>query len=249
METVAAGLGGVILACALLPLLLVAYHAAVYRWFRVPPPLVARTRPLTAMRALVVALVGATLCYLVPVALFVPYAADAGIPDGTALNPVSGGPAEKAGLRSGDRALAIDEHPVATFEQLRTRVMAGGDRVALRYEREGEVRSVTIEKNDQGMIGVQSARRKLSLVEALPEAFVMPARVVAYRLYDDAAQMSGPVAIVSTNARDAQRQFLAFFAVLLSLNLGTLYLCYGLAVVLDLRARANYQARLARQTM
>jgi membrane-associated protease RseP (regulator of RpoE activity) len=54
-------------------------------------------------------------------------------------------PAAAAGLRSGDRIVAIDGQPVSSFDQLRT-VLAdkAGRRIAVSYERDGEVRTTSV---------------------------------------------------------------------------------------------------------
>jgi S1-C subfamily serine protease len=48
----------------------------------------------------------------------------------------AGGPAAQAGIRPGDRILSVTGAPVATVAQLRDRVKAAGDEVALLIQRE-----------------------------------------------------------------------------------------------------------------
>jgi putative serine protease PepD len=59
----------------------------------------------------------------------------------------SGGPADKAGLRPGDKLLRLEDHKTATLAELRQVLQdhKPGDRVALEFERAGKKRVVTIE--------------------------------------------------------------------------------------------------------
>ncbi|MFO0235056.1 MAG: PDZ domain-containing protein, partial [Burkholderiales bacterium] len=64
-----------------------------------------------------------------------PGEAGAGEPAGLLVES-AGGPAAQAGIRPGDRILSVNGAPVATVAQLRDRVKAAGDEVALLIQRE-----------------------------------------------------------------------------------------------------------------
>ncbi|MCZ8106013.1 MAG: Do family serine endopeptidase, partial [Burkholderiales bacterium] len=64
-----------------------------------------------------------------------PGEAGAGEPAGLLVES-AGGPAAQAGIRPGDRILSVNGAPVATVAQLRDRVKAAGDAVALLIQRE-----------------------------------------------------------------------------------------------------------------
>lgn len=101
-----------------------------------------------------------------------------------------GSPAEKAGLQSGDRILAVEDEPVSNWIELVERIRAApGETLSLRIERDGGQRTLTVtpavetdangERIGRIGAGVQSVswpedmRRKtqLGLVRAVPEAF------------------------------------------------------------------------------
>ncbi|MDR7329589.1 M50 family metallopeptidase [Corynebacterium guangdongense] len=107
-------------------------------------------------------------------------------PDGTLAECVGAGPAAAAGVRPGDRILALDGEPVVDFLDLRDRVQARpGDTVVLSVERDGDVRKVAVELEtvirytesgetvEAGSVGLQSAStvRKFGPLEAVPATF------------------------------------------------------------------------------
>jgi serine protease Do len=59
---------------------------------------------------------------------------------------VRGSPAEQAGLRAGDRVVAVNGHPVEAYQQLHRRVaiLAPGTEVRVTVQREGETRDVRV---------------------------------------------------------------------------------------------------------
>ncbi|XOZ34878.1 RIP metalloprotease RseP [Halomonadaceae bacterium KBTZ08] len=101
----------------------------------------------------------------------------------------AGSPAERAGLQSGDRILAVDDEPVSDWLELVERIRAApGESLSLRIERDGSERTITVtpaaETDSEGErigrigAGVQSVswpddmRRQTQLgpVRAVPEA-------------------------------------------------------------------------------
>ncbi|HLV52685.1 MAG TPA: RIP metalloprotease RseP [Cryomorphaceae bacterium] len=65
---------------------------------------------------------------------------------------LAGGPADKAGLRKGDRVLAIDESPVESFQELVMALQTNkGQSISLRVENDGAEREVnaTVDENGQ----------------------------------------------------------------------------------------------------
>lgn len=71
-------------------------------------------------------------------------------------------PAMRAGLKRGDRILAIGGQPVRTQQEVRAQVQGNaGKPLRLEVEREGKKQELTVTPNDKGMIGVQFAETLL----------------------------------------------------------------------------------------
>jgi membrane-associated protease RseP (regulator of RpoE activity) len=68
-------------------------------------------------------------------------------------------PAQAAGLRSGDRIVAVDGRRVATFDELRAALAdKGGKQITVTYVRDGQERSTTLtaaNENGRGFLGFQ----------------------------------------------------------------------------------------------
>ncbi|VXC70222.1 zinc metallopeptidase [Pseudomonas sp. 8Z] len=61
------------------------------------------------------------------------------------------GPAKAAGLRAGDRLLALDDQPLSDWQQVVDKVRAlPGERISLRFEREGQVQDVQLTLASRG---------------------------------------------------------------------------------------------------
>jgi regulator of sigma E protease len=73
-----------------------------------------------------------------------------------ALQPVleeldAQGPAQAAGLRRGDRLLALDDQPLSDWQQVVDKVRAlPGERISLRYERDGQVQDLQLTLASRG---------------------------------------------------------------------------------------------------
>ena len=85
-------------------------------------------------------------------------------------------PARSAGLRPGDRIVAVDERPVATFDELRAALAdKAGKKVTIGYLRDGERRSTTLVAASEGGHGFLGFRpieetRRLSPLAAVPSS-------------------------------------------------------------------------------
>jgi membrane-associated protease RseP (regulator of RpoE activity) len=85
-------------------------------------------------------------------------------------------PAQAAGLRAGDRIVAVDGRRVATFEELRAALAdKGGKRIEITFVRDGQEQSVplTAAKEDgRGFLGFRPTEvtRRFGALAALPEA-------------------------------------------------------------------------------
>jgi len=110
--------------------------------------------------------------------------------------PIVGGvgtgmPAYRAGVKEGDRVLAVDGKPVKTFQDIASALRGQADRpVPIRFERNGKEFDLTIApmrmdgNGDVALIGIEPPRgiewvERLSLVEAVPAALRGTASVVA----------------------------------------------------------------------
>ena len=160
--------------------------------------------------------------------------------------PVPDGPAEQAGVKSGDRVLAVDEHTVATSTEFRDYVSKRpGERVILTLRgRDGERNvAVTIRAEQEGVatvgrIGVELQRAELerlgpfaALGRAGGETWIMSQLTVSM-LWNmilgrvSVKNISGPIniaAFAGETARVGLRPFLTFLAIV-SISLGVLNL-------------------------
>jgi membrane-associated protease RseP (regulator of RpoE activity) len=85
-------------------------------------------------------------------------------------------PAQAAGLRSGDRIVAIDGRRVGSFEELRAALAdKGGDQITVTYVRDGQEHETTLvaaDENGRGFLGFQPTEqtRRVGALAALPQA-------------------------------------------------------------------------------
>ena len=95
----------------------------------------------------------------------------------------TGMPAYRAGVKEGDRVLAVDGKPVQTFQDIARALRGHADRpTPIKFERDGKVFDLTIAPmrmdgtGDVALIGIEPPRgmewvERLSLREAIPAAF------------------------------------------------------------------------------
>jgi len=167
---------------------------------------------------------------------------------------VPGSPADRAGLRPGDRVIEIEGRPVASWEELVRAVRARpGGALLLRIERDGAVRDVQVRPESVpegdariGRIGaaprVPSANADRILVQvsySLPESLARAAaktwdisifslRMLGRMLTGEASwkHLSGPVTIADYAGQSAQMGWISYvtFLALISISLGVLNL-------------------------
>jgi membrane-associated protease RseP (regulator of RpoE activity) len=93
-----------------------------------------------------------------------------------ALNAGIPSPAQQAGLRSGDRIVAVDGDQVASFEELRAALQdKGGEEITIDFVRDGQAQSRTVtpvEQDDRGFLGFQPSEetRRVGALAAIPES-------------------------------------------------------------------------------
>ncbi|HEY3358612.1 MAG TPA: PDZ domain-containing protein [Polyangia bacterium] len=187
-------------------------HVGARRAFRVPglaliafqPPPAAAAAPLAARLA--VRATGPVALYAYAVLLvLIGVLVTGGAVQSTRVE-VLDGPARAAGVRDGDRVLAVDGAPVADFADIRRLVAARrSGPVAVRLERDGGATTVTVTPDAAGRIGVRSRveRTRLPLAVAARHAVTRPVRIVwtmCERLARGAlsgrrAEVGGPIAI------------------------------------------------------
>jgi regulator of sigma E protease len=155
-------------------------------------------------------------------------------------------PAAAAGLRAGDRIVAIDGHDISRFEDIaRHTMLHPGKQVAIRYERAGAVREVAARlkadvRRDQfgnesriGVLGVrgQPVLAAVSPVEAVAGAFRLTSYVVTTTVEGlvqivtgkrSVKELGGPLKIAKLSGEQASLGLLAFlwFVAVISINLG-----------------------------
>lgn len=135
-----------------------------------------------------VVLAGVTVNLLIAFGLFFVVIVGHGVADGpsTTVNAVViDSAAAQAGLRHGDRILAVDGQPVKGWDDLKHAIEAsGGKQIVLTVDRNGgelQVEATPKEQSGQGFLGVSptTAFRDVSLVAAVPESFKFMGHVTA----------------------------------------------------------------------
>jgi membrane-associated protease RseP (regulator of RpoE activity) len=150
---------------------------------------------------------GPVVLYLYAVILVVIGLMITGSSAGTTRVDVMDGPAQAAGVRDGDRVLAVDGMPVSDFGEIRRQVAAGGGRpVALRLGRDGGETTVSVAPDARGLLGIRSRQEHvpLPLGTAVRHAAARPVRVIAALVKQVGeglvgrrhSQMLGPVGVV-----------------------------------------------------
>ena len=197
----------------LAPLVVLGAHRLARRLFRVPglgvftfyPADPARAAPRVARLAVRVS--GPLALYLYTVILVVVGLLITGSTAGSMRVDVMPGPAREAGMRDGDRVLAVDGQPVSEFGEIRRQVAArGGGPVALRLERDGGETTVSVTPDSRGLLGIRNRMERVPLPvgAAVRHALARPVRVVG-ALWTQFAQSAagqrrteilGPVAVV-----------------------------------------------------
>ena len=197
---------------------------------------------------MIVILAGATMNFILPIALFFVIYATLGMAQ-PATEPVIGGiiegmSAEKAGLKEGDEILSVDGQAVATWKEFtdKLRAIDEGQNISLKYRRGDDVSEVTVSptynKQEQRiLIGVQSS--VVYEKKSIPEAFTLAidhtkeitvmmidSIVMLFQEPEQTENLAGPIGIIQMSGQVAERGFIPLlnFAALLSINLGIINL-------------------------
>ncbi len=196
---------------------------------------------------MIVILAGVTMNFLMPIVLFFGIYATVGVSK-PAVEPIIGGvisgmPAEKAGLKIGDKILSVDGEPITTWEAFvdKIKTVDSEKSVTISYERDSKVAEVSMtpnfdEKSQRVLVGVQSSmvyepqdlstsfsmavERTVSIL-----AFMVNALIDIFKAPSE-AELAGPIGIAQMAGQVAETGFVPLlnFAALLSLNLGLLNL-------------------------
>ena len=234
--------------------LLVLMHWSQQRLRAVPAPLFRRREPVPGGTRLREAAIGLVACYALCAA---PHYFSIRGQAGTSLtlNPVDGGPAERAGLLRGDRARSVDGSKVSTFEEFRDGVVETPRPVSIEVERQGRLVQLYVEKNEQNRIGVMpEPGEPLGVGAAFSMAVIKPAILIADWLRALAPWLVGEKVAMSTAtevtewASTGKSTFLHVFGLLLTLNLLPTSLIYAVVLFADTRSRRSYQATLPSAT-
>ncbi len=171
------------------------------------------------------------------------------------LEPVVGAvnegtPAGAAGLQKGDRIIAIDGRPIATWDEMAAAIMkSGGKALSVTFRRGEEERTVNVvpqtaamknlfgEESNRYVIGISSAgvvhQKKMSLGQAFTESFAKTYEITRLTLLSivkliqgvvSTKTLGGPIMIAQMAGEQAKEGAanLVFFIALLSINLGVL---------------------------
>lgn len=117
------------------------------------------------------------------------------------ISVAEGRPAAAAGLRDGDRIVAVAQKPVSTGDDVRAELSTPGDVKQVEVEREGERRRFDV-RPERGRIGVEFVERRepFSLSEAIAGGvkapFLLWTNMARTAIGESSSQVSGPVGIV-----------------------------------------------------
>ncbi len=164
-----------------------------------------------------------------------------------------GGPAAAAGLRDGDRILAVDGTAVHGWDELRHAVASrAGERVRVDVERDGH--ELTVDVTPVGtppkiMVGPPSTNAPVGIGRAAALGAVTPGKLLVTtaqafgRMFTggERAEVSGPVGIVKETAK-AEREGLATAARLVSL-LVSYFLVYVVVISLGVAIASTRRRR------
>jgi regulator of sigma E protease len=188
---------------------------------------------------------------------------------------VSGTPADRAGLKVGDKVLGLDDRSPVSEPELRALILASAGRpIRLKIEREGEPRTIELTPSDEGgkgRIGVNfrspSTHRDLDLGQALAASvdfnwtmtrsvFLTLGKLVRFEI--SLRAFSGPIGIAQVS-REAVKTFETFlyFLALISLQLGVLNLLpipvldggHVLILLAEAAARRDFSERVKERVM
>ncbi|HWA71924.1 MAG TPA: PDZ domain-containing protein [Polyangiaceae bacterium] len=131
------------------------------------------------------------------------------------------GPAESAGIRTGDRILSVDGKAIESWEALRTELQRGFGPRRIEIARKTQKMVVSVTPRD-GRINVSPVyeSRELTAREALgralrsPGAILTPVLERAFREHEDRTTLVGPVAIVQESKKQNDGSFLLFLGIL-----------------------------------
>ena len=191
---------------------------------------------------MIVILAGSIKNFILPLFLFFGIYFFAGVstpsPEPVLGTVLAGKPAAEAGLRDGDRVLAIDGTPIATWSDFVGGVKdSAGEPVNLTVERGGETFTATVtptydSSTQRAMVGVMGSvnTRYPGFVESAQLA-VQKTGAILYMMVDalykiilelSGAELAGPIGVAQMAGEVAQMGFVPLlnFAAFLSLNLG-----------------------------
>jgi regulator of sigma E protease len=151
----------------------------------------------------------------------------------TVVEVMKSGAAEMAHMKTGDKIVAIDGAPIATFDEMRRVVLSHpGDHLKVEVDRNGERLSLEVTPqskadNGGGFINVQAKTERVpvTLKNAAVKSLVLPAIVVDRLVVGlvriitrkEKADLAGPVGIVKIAGAAADRgmdEYLEFFGML-----------------------------------
>ena len=177
---------------------------------------------------MIVILAGSIMNFILPLFLFFGIFFFAGVstpsPEPVLGTVLAGKPAAEAGLKDGDRVLAIDGTPIATWSDFVGGVKdSAGEPVNLTVERGGETFTATVtptydSSTQRAMVGVMGS------VDTRYPGFLYMMVDALYKILLElsGAELAGPIGVAQMAGEVAQMGFVPLlnFAAFLSLNLG-----------------------------
>jgi membrane-associated protease RseP (regulator of RpoE activity) len=173
--------------------------------------------------------VGPIASYLCAVALFFGAIRSSGrVEHDGVVEVAAGGPADAAGMKSGDRVVAVDGRPIATFGDIKPALADRAEaHVPVVVERGGERITLDVVPDAAARIRVEARPHTapVPIGEALAGAFAQPFRVLqggatgfSALLMPKHETLGGPVGIVATTARTSRPESARLLALLGAFN-------------------------------
>ncbi|MDO4178330.1 MAG: RIP metalloprotease RseP [Phascolarctobacterium sp.] len=201
-------------------------------------------KPILSRMAVILA--GAFMNFLLPIALFTGifmFEGQEQVQDIPVLGQiVEYSPAQRAGLKAGDKVLTINDKEMTTWRDIQKTLRANGEKeVQLKIEREGKVQSFVMtpkynEESKRAVIGIIpcTTHETVGPVQAFIMAIRYTVYVIEYMLDalkqivigKAAADVAGPIGVAQVAGQMAEKGLMPLFSfvALMSINLGVINL-------------------------
>jgi hypothetical protein len=182
-----------------------------FRWFE------AAAAPGWTGKRCLVRVVSATTPFAICASLFFVVLLMGGVQEPTTtVEVLAGGAAQEAGMRDGDKVLAVGSVPVHTWDEARAQIQTHSDPVRITLERAGKRHELMVMPRDR-RIGVApvSVMRPVGILAAATRSVRMPVAVVteaakSFVALHHTSEIRGPVGIVRDTGQAAKAGWLSY---------------------------------------